>query len=47
MVGADGRAEASARLLDLKLNEAKKYHVNVHRSPNDLPTIIACGDLDD
>jgi hypothetical protein len=47
MVGADGRAEASARLLDFKLNEAKKYHVNVHRSPNDLPTIIACGDLDD
>jgi hypothetical protein len=47
MVGADGRAEASARLLGLKLNEAKKYHVNVHRSPTDLPTIIACGDLDD
>ena len=47
MVGADGRAEASARLLGLKLNEAKKYHVNVHRSPSDLATIIACGELDD
>ena len=46
-VGADGRAEASARLLGLKLNEAKKYHVNVHRSPTDLPTIVACGELDD
>jgi hypothetical protein len=47
MVGADGRAEANARLLGLKLNEAKKYHVNVHRSPTDLATIIACGELDD
>jgi hypothetical protein len=46
-VGADGRAEANARLLNLKLNEAKKYHVNVHRSPTDLATIIACGELDD
>ena len=46
-VGADGRAEASARLLGLKLNEAKKYHVNVHRSASDLGTIISCGDLDD
>jgi hypothetical protein len=47
MVGADGRAEANARLVNLKLNEAKKYHVNVHRSPSDLATIIACGELDD
>jgi hypothetical protein len=47
MVGADGRAEASARLLGIKPNEAKKYHVNVHRSPTDLATIIACGELDD
>jgi hypothetical protein len=47
MVGTDGRAEANARLLGLKLNEAKKYHVNVHRSPSDLATIIACGELDD
>jgi hypothetical protein len=46
-VGADGRAEANARLLNLKLNEAKKYHINVHRSPTDLATIIACGDLND
>lgn len=47
MVGADGRTEANARLLGIKLNEAKKYHVNVHRSPTDLATIIACGELDD
>jgi hypothetical protein len=47
MVGADGRAEANARLLNLKLNEAKKYHINVHRSPTDQATIIACGELDD
>jgi hypothetical protein len=46
-VGADGRAEANARLFNLKLNEAKKYHVNVHRSSTDLATIIACGPLDD
>jgi hypothetical protein len=46
-VGADGRAEANARLLNFKLNEAKKYHVNVHRSTSDLATIIACGNLDD
>lgn len=46
-VGADGRAEANARLLGTKFNEAKKYHVNVHRSPTDLATIIACGELDD
>lgn len=47
MVGVDGRTEANARLLNLKLNEAKKYHINVHRSPTDLATIIACGELDD
>ena len=46
-VGADGRAEASARLLGIKLNEAQKYHINVHRSATDLGTIIACGELDD
>jgi hypothetical protein len=46
-VGADGRAEANTRLLNLKLNEARQYHINVHRSPTDLATIIACGKLDD
>jgi hypothetical protein len=46
-VGADGRAEANARLLNLKLNEAKQYHINVHRSASDQATIIACGKLDD
>jgi hypothetical protein len=46
-VGTDGRAEANTRLINLRLNEARKYHVNVHRSPSDLATIIACGELDD
>jgi hypothetical protein len=46
-VGVDGRAEANARLVNLKLNEAKKYHINVHRSSTDQATIIACGELDD
>ena len=46
VVGADGTAQGSARLA-LQLNEALDYHVNVHASPTDLATIIACGDLDD
>jgi hypothetical protein len=46
-VGTDGRAEANTRLINLRLSEARKYHVNVHRSPSDLATIIACGELDD
>lgn len=46
-VGADGRAEANVRLLDIKLNEARNYHINVHRSSTDLATIVACGKLDD
>lgn len=46
-VGDDGRAEGSARLINLKLNEARKYHANVHASPSNMGTIIACGDVKD
>jgi hypothetical protein len=46
-VGNDGRVEGSATLVNLKLNEAKKYHANVHASASDLGTIIACGDITD
>jgi hypothetical protein len=45
--GSDGRASAQASLTGLQLNEAKNYYVNVHASPSDLGTIIACGPLDD
>ena len=44
--GSDGRATASATLR-VSLNEARDYHVNVHLSPSQLGTIIACGDFDD
>jgi hypothetical protein len=46
-VGDDGRAEGSARLVNLKLNEARKYHANVHASQSNMGTIIACGDVTD
>ena len=46
-IGADGRASAEASLHDLQLNEAKDYYVNVHASPTNLGTIIACGAIDD
>jgi hypothetical protein len=45
-VGADGRATAQAHL-NLDLNEAKSYIVNVHASPNNLGTVVSCGDFDD
>jgi hypothetical protein len=44
--GVDGKAQANATI-GLKLNEAQKYHINVHRSAVDLATIIACGNLVD
>lgn len=45
-VGSDGRATAMAHL-DLDLNEAKDYIINVHASPTNLGTIVSCGDLND
>jgi hypothetical protein len=44
--GSDGRASANAQM-QVSLNEARDYHINVHLSPNALGTIIACGDFDD
>ena len=46
VVGADGRATATAHV-PAGLNEAKNYIVNVHASPTDLGTIVACGDFND
>ena len=46
VVGANGRATAQAHL-NLQLNEAKSYIVNVHASPTNLGTIVSCGDYDD
>lgn len=45
-VGSGGTATAQAHVM-VELNEARDYIVNVHASPSDLATIIACGDLDD
>lgn len=46
VVGADGTGTASAQI-QLQLNEAERYHVNLHESPTNMATIIACGQLDD
>jgi hypothetical protein len=46
VVGAGGTATATAHL-SVKLNEAKNYIVNVHASPTNLGTIVACGDYND
>lgn len=45
-VGNDGRAQGTAQLA-VRLDEAKDYFVNVHASPTELATIVACGDLAD
>lgn len=45
-VGAGGNASASANLT-VGLDDDADYHINVHRSPSDLGTIVACGDLQD
>lgn len=46
VVGADGRASATAHVT-VGLNEAKNYIINVHASPTNLATIVACGDFND
>ena len=46
MVGADGRATVTAHV-PVDLNEAINYIVNVHASPTNLGTIVACGDFND
>jgi Cu/Zn superoxide dismutase len=45
-VGSGGGASAQAHI-PVELNEAKNYIVNVHASPTNLGTIVACGDLND
>ncbi|MFL5576599.1 MAG: hypothetical protein ACJ79S_11590 [Gemmatimonadaceae bacterium] len=45
-VGNDGRAQGNAQLA-VRLDEAHKYFINVHASPSDMATTVACGDLDD
>jgi hypothetical protein len=44
--GANGNATATASLA-VGLDPNAAYHVNVHRSPSDLGTVVACGDLQD
>lgn len=44
-VGADGSASANATI-GMALNEQDSYYVNVHLSPTQLGTIVACGKLD-
>lgn len=44
--GNDRMAQGSAKL-DVRLDESKDYHVNVHRSSSDMATIVACGNLVD
>lgn len=43
-VGNDGRASANITI-GTALRENESYHVNVHRSPTELGTIISCGNL--
>jgi hypothetical protein len=46
VVANDGTASVNA-LVGVSLDEAKDYFINVHASPTNLQTIVACGDLDD
>ena len=43
-VGSDGRASANATI-SAPLTEGNAYSVNVHLSPSQMSTVIACGDL--
>jgi hypothetical protein len=45
-IGENGAGTSSAQIA-LQLNEAERYHVNVHASASDMATIVACGDLKD
>lgn len=46
VIGADGTATVQAHIA-VGLNEAKNYIINVHASPTNLGTIVACGDFND
>ena len=43
-VGGDGKAEATAKL-DIPLPATGQYFINVHASPANMGTIVACGNL--
>ncbi|MGI8507868.1 MAG: hypothetical protein ACR2MQ_00925 [Gemmatimonadaceae bacterium] len=43
-VGADGTASASATI-PAGLTSATRYYVNIHKSPREMGTIVACGNL--
>ncbi len=43
-IGGNGKAESAAEL-PLPLPSSGQYYVNVHASPNNMGTIIACGNL--
>lgn len=45
-IGNEGSGSASSQIT-LQLNEAERYHVNVHASEGEMATVIACGDLRD
>ena len=45
-IGENGQGTASAQV-QVQLNEAQQYHVNVHASASDMATIVACGNLND
>lgn len=48
MVGSDGRATATATVaVNIDVGDDDDYYVNVHASPENLGTIVSCGDLDD
>jgi hypothetical protein len=45
-LGTSGDGTASLMTtLPVTLNDNQRYHVNVHASPTDMGTIVACGDL--
>ena len=46
VVGANGTATGTATI-NVKLNEAGSYIVNVHASPTNLATIVSCGAFGD
>jgi hypothetical protein len=46
VVGPDGKASGMAHIT-VKLNEARNYIINVHASPTNMGTIVACGDFND
>lgn len=46
VVGSDGTATATAHV-GIKLNEARNYIINIHASPTNMGTIVACGDYND